>query len=157
MNVIAVDPGYTQSAYVVYDGKTIHAHATVPNAQLLQEIPTHVGVLVIEQIAAMGMSVGEEVFETVFWSGRFAQAFRGKFERVKRHTVKMHLCGNMRANDSNIRQALLDRFGPGRERAMGVKRAPGPLYGIAGDQWAALAVAVTWWDTQLQQHTRKVG
>jgi hypothetical protein len=38
---------------------------------------------------------------------------------------------------------LLDRFGPGREVAVGTKRAPGPLYGIKGDEWSALAVALT--------------
>ncbi len=103
--------------------------------------------LVIEQIAAMGMAVGAEVFETCFWSGRFAQAWRGPCERLKRHEIKMHLCGNMRAKDANIRVALMDRFGG--SQSVGKKKTPGPLYGIAGDQWSALAVAVTWYDTRI--------
>lgn len=155
MKVIAIDPGYVQSAVVAFDGRCVLDHRTLPNDQMLHELQTEIGVLVIEQIAAMGMAVGEEVFETVFWSGRFAQAFKGQVERVKRHTVKMHLCGNMRAKDPNIRQALLDRFGPGRGKAIGTKPAPGPLYGVSGDQWAALAVAVTWWDQQLAAMRRK--
>lgn len=155
MRVLAIDPGYIQSAIVEFDGSFIHDHRTVPNEQLLKELPCMVGILVIEQIAAMGMSVGEEVFETVFWTGRFAQSFHGECHRIKRHAIKMHLCGNMRAKDPNIRQALLDRFGPGKERALGTKKAPGALYGIKGDEWAALAVAITWWDLQMQQ--RKVG
>jgi hypothetical protein len=24
--------------------------------------------------------------------------------------------------------------------------APGPLYGVSGDIWAALALVITWWD-----------
>lgn len=35
---------------------------------------------------------------------------------------------------------------PGKEKAIGKKATPGPLYGVVGDEWAALAVAVTWWD-----------
>jgi hypothetical protein len=42
----------------------------------------------------------------------------------------------MRAKDANIRQALIDKLG-----AVGTKKAPGPLYGISGHLWAALAVA----------------
>lgn len=164
MKVYAIDPGYEQSALVVFDGQAVVNHQTVPNAQLLDEISDRTRsaqhVLVIEQIASFGMPVGEEVFETVFWSGRFAQAWEGyhatmPVDRLKRHAIKMHLCGNTRAKDANIRQALLDRFGPGKERAIGRKAAPGPLYGISGDEWAALAVAVTWWDQQLLK--RKVG
>lgn len=165
MKVYAIDPGYEQSALVVYDGRSVLNHETLPNVQLLEEIGafTCIGdnVLVIEQIASFGMPVGAEVFETVFWSGRFIQAWAGLVElmpwdRVKRHTVKTALCGNQRAKDSHIRQALLDRFGPGREKAIGTKRSPGPLYGISGDEWAALAVAVTWWDLN-RQDVRRVG
>jgi len=104
---------------------------------------------VIEQIAAMGMAVGAEVFETCFWSGRFAEAWGGSFERLKRHEIKMHLCGNMRAKDANIRVALMDRFGG--SQSVGKKKTPGPLYGIAGDQWSALAVAVTWFDAHAEK------
>jgi hypothetical protein len=63
--------------------------------------------------------------------------------------VKMHLCGNTRAKDGNIRQALLDRFGPGKAIACGTKKQPGPLYGVSKDVWQALALAVTWSDQQI--------
>jgi hypothetical protein len=52
--------------------------------------------------------------------------------------VKMHLCGNQQAKDKNIRQALLDKVGP-----VGVKKTPGPCYGVKSHAWSALAVAVT--------------
>jgi len=63
--------------------------------------------------------------------------------------VKMHLCGQARAKDANIRQALIDRFGGAA--AIGRKAAPGPLYGISGDVWQALGLAVTWWDRREQE------
>ena len=147
--ILAVDPGPTESAYVLFDGQRPVEFAKLANDELLYRCGlTWDGsiTLVIEQVAAMGMAVGAEVFETVFWSGRFAQAWRGEWGRVKRHEVKTHLCGNMRAKDANIRQALLDRFGPGRDKAVGTKAKPGPCYGLSGDCWSALAIACTYHD-----------
>jgi hypothetical protein len=150
MTVFAIDPGPTQSAYVIFDGRSVTEFAKIGNDEMLYRcgLMWDTGcVLVVEQVAAMGMSVGAEVFETVFWSGRFCERWNREWHRLKRHQVKMHLCGNMRAKDANIRQSLLDRFGPGKELAVGTKKKPGPLYGVSGDCWSALAVAVTWWDT----------
>lgn len=154
-NIVAIDPGPEKSAFVAYDGSRPVWFDKISNDQLLKNIEDRRGMancemLVIEQIAAMGMAVGAEVFETCFWSGRFAQAWAGEFDRVKRHAVKMHLCGNMKAKDANIRQAIIDKFGPGKEAAIGRKASPGPLYGMSGDCWAALAVAITWWETRRQ-------
>jgi hypothetical protein len=106
--------------------------------------------LVIEQIASFGMAVGAEVFETVFWTGRFYEAWPGAStrHRLPRSAVKMHLCQTMRAKDSNIRQALADRFGG--SGAWGTKKAKGPLWGVTGHALAALAVAVTWHDQHAQ-------
>lgn len=155
--ILAIDPGPEQSAYVAYDG---HGHRVlefekVANNILLARLEERhwtmkltFGSIVIEQVAAMGMAVGAEVFETVFWSGRFVEAWGGLWDRLKRHEVKIHLCGNMRAKDANIRQALIDRFGPGKELAIGRKVKPGPLYGLSGDCWQALALAVTWSETR---------
>lgn len=148
MNILSIDPGYEQSAYVIYNGWLIIDKAKIPNGELLGLIKNVLGpeALVIEQIACMGMAVGEEVLETVFWTGRFREAWERQFDRIKRHEIKMHLCRSMRATDANIRQALIDRFGPGKDKAIGTKKAPGPLYGVKADIWAALAVAVTWHD-----------
>jgi hypothetical protein len=88
------------------------------------------------------------VLDTVDWSGRFCESWErwgGRVERLPRRAVKLHLCGTSRAKDPNIRQALIDRWG-GKEKAIGNAKAKGPLYGIAGDEWAATAVAVTYLD-----------
>ena len=61
---------------------------------------------------------------------------------LPRRAVKLALCGDSRAKDANIRQALIDRFGG--SAAVGRKAAPGPLYGITRDVWSALAIAVTY-------------
>lgn len=102
--------------------------------------------LAIEMVASYGMAVGVEVFETCLWIGRFIQASGRPWHQVYRKDVKLHLCGFTTAKDANIRQALIDRFGPGKEKAVGYKKTPGPLYGITADLWQALAVGVTFSD-----------
>lgn len=152
MMILAIDPGTTESGWVLYDSAlcAVVEHATHPNENvrtMLHLLRRDVGlmvrpdVLAIERIASYGMAVGEETFETVWWSGRFAEAWGARLERVYRREVKLHLCGSVAAKDANVNQALRDLFGG--SKAKGTKKAPGPLYGIKGDAWAALGVAVT--------------
>lgn len=103
--------------------------------------------MAIEMIASYGMPVGREVFETCLWIGRFIEAWGGPYTLVYRRDVKLHLCGQARAKDGNVRQAIIDRFG-GKQSAIGNKKTPGPLYGVSGDVWQALAVAITFADTR---------
>jgi len=146
--VLAIDPGPTESAYVMWSGDQVLAYAKVRNdnlVRLLLNPPREVEQAVIEKVASFGMPVGAEVFETVYWSGVFAHAFGlARVDRITRNEIKNHLCHSSRAKDGNIRQALIDRFGG--PAAIGKKASPGPLYGLAGDTWSALAVAVTFWD-----------
>lgn len=152
MIILAIDPGPTASAFVAYNSATggIRNAGKVSNDELLSMlrdgVAQDVSHCVIEKVESFGMAVGAEIFETVYWSGRFAEATHPiPVHRIGRKAIKLHLCGSMRAKDPNIRQALIDRYG-GKEAAIGRKASPGPLYGISGDMWSALAVAVTWWE-----------
>jgi hypothetical protein len=152
MTILAIDPGPTHSATVelLDDGQPCGHKGT--NEGLLAALATpnywpNVTTLVIEMVASYGMPVGREVFETVFWAGRFAQAWKGQHVLMYRKDVKLHLCNSPRANDATIRQALIDRYG-GKEKAIGKKASPGALYGIKADVWSALAIAVTYSDQQ---------
>jgi hypothetical protein len=155
--ILAIDPGTTRSAWVLLAGGRPEAFGIVPNDELLAKLRKlggtwnqfGAGVVVIERVASYGMAVGVEVFETVYWSGRFAEAADPvPVERLTRKAVVIQLCGSPKAKDSNVRQALIDRFGgaEGKAAAIGLKRSPGPLYGMSADAWAALAVAVAWAD-----------
>jgi hypothetical protein len=156
MIVTAIDPGTAQSAWLTFDGVRILNHKILTNEEILVNLRADCedlafgsyGVLVIEQIESFGMPVGREVFQTVRYCGRFEEAwFPNRTEQLPRKVVKQHLCQSLRATDANIRQALIDRFGPGVDVAVGNKKHPGPLYGISGHCWASLAVAVTWFDS----------
>lgn len=138
--ILAIDPGTTKSAWVYLVGGEVSLFGKEENESMLNKLD-HSYVLAIERIASYGMPVGEEVFETVYWSGRFAQAWDGPVVRVPRVKVKLHLCHNSMAKDSNIRQAIIDRFGG----KASIKKG-GNLYKISGDIWAALGVALTVYD-----------
>jgi hypothetical protein len=145
--ILAIDPGTTESGWCVFDGKRVIRSGVEQNSQLLGRdfgySPSDI-TLAIEMVASYGMPVGREVFETCVWIGRFQQAWRDPeaVRLIYRKDVKLHLCGSPRAKDANIRQALIDRLGP-----VGTKAQPGPLYGVKSHAWAAVAVAVTAFDS----------
>lgn len=147
MKLLALDPGTDETGFVLFDGERVEQSGVARNPDVfaLLELAPVGAQLAIEMVASYGMPVGREVFETCVWIGRFQQAWREPDAvcLVYRRDVKLHLCGSARAKDANIRAALLDRFGPGKDKAVGRKAAPGPLYGVASHAWAALGVAVT--------------
>ena len=137
--ILAIDPGPTKSAFVRWDGERVIECAWIDNADVRETIRMcWQSKIAIEMIASYGMAVGADVFQTCVEIGRMVEAAGGCVSLVFRRDVKLHLCGSARAKDPNIRQALLDRFGP-----VGTKKAPGPLYGVKSHIWSALAVAVT--------------
>ena len=140
MTILAIDPGQSESGWVVFDGKRVVECGVMENNALLEQVDLFSGErMAIEMIASYGMPVGREVFETCVWIGRFIQARHPlRHEYVYRRDCKIHLCGSPRAKDANIRQALIDRFG-----AVGTVKNKGPLFGVKSHVWSALAVAVT--------------
>lgn len=151
--IFAIDPGNTESAYVVIDSDCRPLYFDkMPNLQLLAALqayrdewrPDHVA---IEMVASYGMAVGADVFETCVWIGRFYSHAQGWLLRdpmlVKRQPIKVHHCHSVKAKDTNVRQALVDRFAPGQpNHGKGTKANPGWFYGFRADVWAAYALAV---------------
>jgi hypothetical protein len=155
--MIALDPGPELTGYArLQSGKFVEA-GVLDNEEVLDHIRfewfrgTRYA---IEMVASYGMPVGREVFETCVWIGRFQQQATSQASDVRlvyRRDVKLHLCGSPRAKDSNVRQALLDRFprtGGGKTPQVGTKAKPGPLYGMRSHAWAALGVALTALETE---------
>jgi len=149
MNILSIDPGPTESAWLEYDTATATPTAwdKAANETVLRHcILSPADLLAVEMFASYGMPVGAEVFASCVWVGRYVERWAGEqrdFRLVFRSEVKMHLTHSMQAKDSNIRAALMDRYGPGKELAVGRKASPGPLYGMKADCWSALAVAIT--------------
>lgn len=159
MTVLAIDPGNVESAYVVigHDLRPLQ-HGKLPNEEL--RVALRDGRLgmsardcAVEMVASYGMPVGADVFDTCVWIGRFVEVLtlrRGQEpQRVTRNPVKLHICHDSRAKDSNIIQALVDRFAYGKpNRGKGTKADPGFFHGFAADIWQAYALAVYVHDTE---------
>ncbi len=151
MKFLAIDPGTTESGWVLYEGGKLHGSGVMGNTDMLRSVEKFEEgeiCLAIEMIASYGMAVGREVFETCVWIGRFKQAWFDPeaVQLVYRKDVKLHLCGTPRAKDPNVRQALIDLYpatGGGKIPQIGTKAAPGPLFGVSSHAWPALGVAVT--------------
>lgn len=153
MEITGIDPGSEQTAIVIIDNwdNRILFKQIIANELFIKMIVENIipqikyTQIVIEKVASYGMPVGESVFQTVRWYGRFEQALAertvDKIEYITRNEVKNILCHSSKAKDSNIRQALIDRLG-----GQGTKKKQGATYGISKDLWAALAVAVAFSD-----------
>lgn len=149
--ILSIDPGNMESAYCVIDKETYKPieFGKIKNEELRDKLISdlhyyHIESFAIEMIASYGLAVGKEVFETCVWIGRFIECFKCPFTwYIYRKEEKMNLCGSMKAKDSNIRQALIDRFG-----VVGTKREKGWFYGFKKDIWSAYAVGVTFLDKQ---------
>ena len=159
MRILAIDPGNIDSGYVLMDeeyyplqfGKVDNFHLR----EIIMEQETLNGlrrgregelITVIEMIASYGMAVGATVFDTCVWIGRFTE-LANKVEYIYRKEEKMNLCGNPRAKDANIRQALIDRFAQHDfKNGKGTKSSPDWFYGFKSDIWAAYAVGTTYLD-----------
>ncbi|MCE5221869.1 MAG: hypothetical protein LLF98_11580 [Clostridium sp.] len=159
--ILAIDPGNVESGYIITSDKLeVWDKGKVTNENLIfiiddcikasQEYDGENINVAIEMVASYGMAVGKEVFETCVWIGRFYQeiyklGYEPRF--VYRQEEKLNLCKSMKAKDSNIVQALIDRFAPNTSnKGKGTKKEPGWFYGFKKDIWQAYAVAVTYYD-----------
>lgn len=152
--ILAIDPGNIESAYVILDENLRPINlGKIPNPDMFSVIQnTSARYFVIEMIASYGMGVGQTVFDTCVWIGRFMQYAEehGNFQQIdqlKRIEEKKNLCHDSRAKDTNISLALIDRFAYGvPNKGKGNKKAPGYFFGFHDDIWAAYAVGVTYAD-----------
>ena len=148
--ILAIDPGNTESGYALIQMPEFQLleFGKVENDRLLRMLPFFVGradSFAIEMVASYGMPVGKDVFETCVWIGRFIQAADPQqYHFVYRKEEKLCLCGSLKAKDSNIRQALVDRFAKfDFKSGKGTKKKPDTFYGVSKDVWQAIAVGVT--------------
>jgi len=154
--ILAIDPGNIDSAYVVLDKNLVPIRfEKINNNELMEKIKkrefSDCNHLAIEMIASYGMAVGKSVFETCVWIGRFSEALKNIEQLddkwVYRKDVKMNLCNSTKAKDSNVTQALVDRFANNpKNNGKGTKKEPDFFYGFRADVWQAYAVGVTYSD-----------
>ncbi len=157
VTILAIDPGPTESAYVIYKERKVLDHGIAGNGYVRQVVRdwaecSDAVQMVIEEVTCYGMTVGRPVFRTCVESGRFIEVWEynsycNNWCWLTSPEVKLHLCNTSRAKDKNVAQAVVDRYGGDRRTAVGTKKNPGPLYGIKTHLWRALALAIVWDET----------
>lgn len=139
MKILGIDPGTTESGFVLYDGRVLSA-GVMENCDLLRIVADdRSDMLAIENIVSYGNVVGAETFQTCRWIGRFQQAWScpDEVRLIKRLDVKKALGLPGSAKDRDVNAALLAQVGP-----KGTKKEPGPTHGVTSHAWAALGVAI---------------
>lgn len=156
--ILAFDPGNEYTAYCLIDNdRRPIEHGKVKNEEALEYIykfyTSHIQELdavIIEMVASYGMAVGASVFQTCVMIGRLTEAAKSvgiPVDYIYRMEEKTTICHDSKAKDSNIRQALIDRFAQhDKKNGKGTKKDPDWFYGFAKDEWAAYAVGTTWLD-----------
>ena len=157
--VLAIDPGNRESAYCVIDKETLKPlrFGKVKNSELERMMLAYMknwsnalvySEMVIERVASYGMAVGKDVFQTCEWTGRFVELAllpQVPVSYVYRKDEKMHICGDSRAKDANIRRALIDRFAThDLKNGKGTKDNPDFFYQFKADCWAAYSTGLTY-------------
>lgn len=158
MNIIAIDPGNEQSGVVLMsDDYRPVRFGKLDNDSVLgfMHEASDAEAVVIEMVSSYGMPVGRSVFDTCVWIGRFTALAIDKgvpYEYIERPEVKLNICGQRRAKDANIRQALIDRFAEhDYETGKGTKKDPDWFFGFKADVWQAYALGVTWLDRKAEE------
>ena len=153
--ILAIDPGNKQSGYAILDTdyKPVD-FGKIDNTTLKSIIrqavwSKRVDRVVIEMVASYGMPVGETVFDTCVWIGRFTELIAQcptqdtEITYVKRKEYIVDLIGSVKAKDSNVIQYLIDRFAKDTpNRGKGTKDNEGWFHGFKADVWQAYAIAV---------------
>lgn len=174
MKIMAIDPGTTESAYVIIDDQyQILSADKVGNDVILSIIADAPGLdaVIIEDIeprysstdrSAAGAVMGQSTIETIKAFGRFSwqASLRGLmvgsiFRRDERSCLIPTKRNGLpplpetapKHADGQIRASLIRRFARhDKERGRGTKANPDTFYGFRGDMWQAMAVGVTWLD-----------
>lgn len=145
MRVIGIDPGPRQSGWCEYDVESggVVESGNSDNQAILSRIrllcaADRLDGLHVEMASSYGRAVGKDVFYPLVWIGRFAEA-AGSARLVTRRDVCQVLCGTTNTTKAGVWAAVCDLYG-GREKAVGKKASPGPLYGVKGHARDAVAV-----------------
>ena len=159
--ILAFDPGDVYTAYcLIDDDRRPIEHGKVQNEEALRYLyerfdeEKKLEAVVIEMVASYGMAVGKSVFETCVMIGRLTEAAKTigvPVDYIYRMEEKVTICHDSKAKDSNIRQALIDRFAQhDLKNGKGTKKDPDWFYGFAADTWSAYAVGTVWFDKRAE-------
>lgn len=144
---LAIDPGPEDEHGVVYvhDGEVKWGVGTNLDAwgiirRYCESYP--IAPVIIEGLSNYGQAIGDTTLRTAYTIGRLYElASNGKRDVVviRRVDVRYAILGSAKGQDSIVKQSVLERFG-----GPSVAKKGGPLHGLKGHNWSALALAVAY-------------
>jgi len=153
MIILGIDPGPEFCGVALYDSEKellVESSSKVSVSAVIEsmrELSLYLDVrrpnmVAIERVQSYGIS-GSSLLQTSESVGRLQQSaihLQIPYKLVYRREVLKSLdVTGKGSRDAIVRQRLLEMH----PRGKGTKKKPGPLYGIAGHAWSALAVAIT--------------
>ena len=153
MEILCLDVGTLESGYCIVDYETYKPieFGKIKNEELLNIVKTKkYDELIYEEFQSYGMPIGMSTIKSITWNGRYIQSALDRnipINFICRKDEKLNICGSLKAKDTNIRHALIDRFAKHDfKNGKGTKDNPDWFYGFKADIWASYAVAVTYID-----------
>lgn len=158
MEILSLDVGTKMSGYCIADGNTLKPieFGKINNEDLLKIVKEkNYDLMLYEEFQSYGMAIGESTITSIKWNGRYIQSALDREKKVVpiyRKEEKMCLCQTMKAKDSNIRRALIDRFAiHDYKNGKGTKKNPDWFYGFKADVWSSYAIVVTYHDMYIEK------
>lgn len=152
---LAIDPGTEKSGWVLFDENLKPQSFGKDDNELLKKMFDEIEIeaAVIERVSAYGTKVGQSVFTTCEWIGRFTEALTVPVYHMRRKDVKTRLGLSQRAADGDVRKYLIRRFARSNENyGKGNRKNPDWFYGFSADVWQAYALGVAWADCMRVEH-----
>lgn len=150
MLILGIDPGTAHCGWVLWEtelqgGCVVVSGDDTVDAMLLRINLVHSldpsTVVVIERVQSTGQA-GADLLQTAEIVGRLQQRALDRGHRValvyRREVLAALDVTGKGSRDTLVSQRLKEMFPAGK----GTKANPGPLYGLSGHAWQALAVAV---------------
>ncbi len=165
MLILGIDPGPTTSGVVVYDSaarRVVYSDKAATEREITyiydpyNDIESRIPLdhIVIERPAAMGpMGAGKvgHMLDTAWAAGRleaWAQSMGadwGVHTLTRREVLRnLGVMSGKGSADARVRAACIADHGGTQRAAVGVKREPGPLYGVTSHSWQALGLVLAW-------------
>ena len=161
LKILAIDPGQTESAWVLMEDYKIHSCNIEENESIRKALDFdewQQDIIALEYVVAYGRS-GKEVSDTAFEAGRLVQSSKSGFIGITRSKSRGWICGG-RGSDSKVVESLIRRFTPDtfakyvnnelswNKTVMEAKEKY--FKDFRKDIWQAYALGVTYLDLQLR-------
>ena len=151
MICLGIDSGNRACGVVLYDSERRDAtRILAPCASLpVDHVPAlfaslhSIDFVAIERVQSTGQS-GNDLLRTCEVVGRLWQSAEAEGHGVMllyRREVCSWLHVHGAGKDAQVRRAMIEMHGGDKRAAVGLKRSPGPLYGVSGHAWQALGLS----------------